>query len=88
MRAGLRAALKPGGRIAVIDIVPQSGWRELPGVPDRGGHGIAPEQLLAEMTGDGFELVARFDDWNGDDERFCFVFRHQETAPAPPPDAR
>lgn len=74
MRAGLRAALKPTGLLAVIDIVPQEDWRELPGVPDRGGHGIPPARLLEEMTGDGFELVARFDDWNGDDERFCMVF--------------
>ena len=74
MRADLRRAVKPAGLIAVIDILPQAGWRVLPEVPDRGGHGIAPDQLLAEMTGDGFELVARFDDWNGDDERFCMVF--------------
>ena len=74
MRADLRAALKPAGLIAVIDIQPQKGWRSLAGVPDRGGHGIPPEQLEEEMTGDGFELVARFDDWNGDDERFCRVF--------------
>ena len=74
MRADLRAALKPAGLIAVIDIQPQRGWRSLPRVPDRGGHGIPPEQLQAEMTGDGFDLVARFDDWNGDDERFCMVF--------------
>ena len=74
MRADLRAALKPAGVIAVIDIQPQGGWRVLPGVPDRGGHGIAPERLLEEMTGDGFELAARFDGWNGDDERYCMVF--------------
>lgn len=74
MRADLRAALRPGGRIVVIDIVPQGSWGVLPGVPDRGGHGIPPEQLLDEMTGDGFEMVARFDDWNGDGERFCMVF--------------
>ncbi len=74
MRADLRAALEPAGLIAIIDIVPQEGWRVLPGVPERGGHGIPPEQLLEEMTGDGFELVARFDEWNGDDERFCMVF--------------
>ena len=74
MRADLRAALRPGGRIVVIDIVPQGNWRVLPGVPERGGHGIPPEQLLDEMTGDGFELVARFDDWNDDEERFCMVF--------------
>ena len=78
MRADLRAALKPAGVIAIIDIVPQEGWRVLSGVPDRGGHGIPPDQLLDEMTGDGFELVARFDDWNGDDERFCMVFLRRQ----------
>ncbi len=85
MRADLRAALKPAGLIAVIDIVPQGGWRLLPGVPDRGGHGIPPEQLLEEMTGDGFEMVARFDDWNGDDERFCMVFLRRPDAGGEPP---
>jgi SAM-dependent methyltransferase len=74
MRADLRAALKPGGRLVVVDILPQEGWRDLPGVPDRGGHGIPPRLLVEEMTGDGFELVARIDQWEGDDERFCMVF--------------
>jgi ubiquinone/menaquinone biosynthesis C-methylase UbiE len=74
MRADLRAALKPGGRVVVIDTLPQSGWRVLPGVPDRGGHGIPPEQLHDEMTADGFELVAHIETWNDDDDRFCTVF--------------
>lgn len=85
MRADLRAALRPGGRIAVIDIVPQESWRDLPGVPDRGGHGIPPEQLEAEMTGDGFELVAHLEAWNDDDERFCMVFVRRPGGAAPPP---
>ncbi len=75
MRASLRRALKPGGLIAVIDILPQSHWRELEGVPERGGHGIVPEELLADMTGDGFELVARHDDWGDEEDHFCIVFR-------------
>jgi ubiquinone/menaquinone biosynthesis C-methylase UbiE len=74
MRADLWAALRPAGRIAIIDIVPQGAWRRLPGVPDRGGHGIAPEQLLEEMTAGEFELVGRFDSWTGDAERYCMVF--------------
>ncbi len=75
MRAGIRRALRPEGLLAVIDIVPQKNWRELPEVPDRGGHGIAPEDLVAELTADGFEAVSRHDDWNGDPERYCVVFR-------------
>lgn len=76
MRSSLRAALKPGGRIAVIDIVPQEHWRELDGVPDRGGHGIPMRELIAEMTADGFQVLAEHPDWRVDDEeRYCVVFR-------------
>ncbi len=73
MLASLRRALMPGGQLAVIDITPQSHWRSLQGVPDRGGHGISPEELVAELTGHGFRLVERHDDWNGDPDRFCVV---------------
>ena len=75
MRASLRRALAPGGRLAVIDIVPQTDWRDLPGVPDRGGHGLTREALEAELTADGFEVFERYDAWNGDEERYCVVFR-------------
>lgn len=75
MLASLRSALLPGGHLAVIDITPQQHWRTLEGVPDRGGHGIAPEQLIEEMGERGFQLVARYDEWNDDPARFCVVFR-------------
>ncbi len=75
MRADLRRSLRPGGLIAVIDILPQSSWRELPDVPDRGGHGIGPDELLADMIGDGFEVEARYDDWGDEEDHFCIVFR-------------
>lgn len=75
MRAALWRALRPGGLIAVIDITPQEDWEELPGVPDRGGHGIPTADLEAEMLGAGFELVAEYSDWNGDEDRFAMVFR-------------
>lgn len=78
MRQSLARALKHDGRIAVIDIIPQESWRELPDVPDRGGHGIPPEDLVREMTADGFEVVTRQDRWNGDDDRFCIVFRRSD----------
>lgn len=75
MREDLRQALRPNGVIAIVDIEPQTGWRELEGVPERGGHGIPIDDLIAEMTGAGFELVSRHDDWNGDQERYCALFR-------------
>ncbi len=76
MRESLRRALLPGGLIAVIDFAPQEHWRELPGVPDRGGHGIEAEELVADMTGDGFEVVARYDDWDPEEpDHYCVVFR-------------
>lgn len=80
MRASLRHALKPGGLIAVVDILPQTHWRDLPGVPDRGGHGIPPTDLVSEMTADGFDFVARFDDWGDDEEHYCVVFRRSESS--------
>ena len=77
MRAALAAALRPGARLVVVDIAPQTDWRDLPGVPDRGGHGITIEGLIAEMAEDGFEVVERIDDWPGDEDRFCVVFRRE-----------
>lgn len=75
MRASLRDALTADGRLAIVDINPQRHWRRIEGVPDRGGHGIEPDDLIAEMTADGFELVSRHDDWNRDDDRYCIIFR-------------
>ena len=44
-------------------------------MPDRGGHGIPPDQLVLEMLDHDFELVSRHDNWNGDEDRYCLVFR-------------
>lgn len=75
MRSGLRRALRPLGLVAIVDIVPQESWRQLPEVPERGGHGIPIEDLVAEMTADGFVLVELHETWNGDEDRYCAVFR-------------
>lgn len=81
MRRSLRQALAPGGRLMVIDIEPQKRWHVLPGVPDRGGHGIPRQTLLNELAGDGFEPLHQYLDWNGDPDRYCILFR---TIPPPP----
>lgn len=86
MRASLRRALRPGGRLAVVDLEPRTGWRRLPGVPDRGGHGIPMEDLVAEMTSDGFVVAARHDDWTGSGDRYCVVFRRADASRAPAAD--
>jgi len=78
MRASLRAALRPGAPLVVIDTEPQKAWRHLEGVPDRGGHGIKEDVLVREMTGDGFAVVSRQDDWAGDGDRYCVVFRRAD----------
>ena len=75
MREELRRALRPGGRLVVVEIVTQHGWEELEGVPDRGGHGIEPEDLLEEMLGDGWRLVERHDDWGVEEDHYGAVFR-------------
>jgi protein-L-isoaspartate O-methyltransferase len=75
MRASLRRALRSGGLVAVIEIEPQPGWAELPGVPERGGHGIRPKDLVREMRSDGFEVVERHDGWDGREGRYCVIFR-------------
>lgn len=83
MLGSLRRAMRPGGRLAVIDITPQENWRRLQGVPERGGHGIPADDLIHEISEQGFELVARYEDWNGDRDRFCVVFRSNSPQPIP-----
>jgi protein-L-isoaspartate O-methyltransferase len=81
MRADLARALRPGGRLAIVETRPQSSWRRLEGVPERGGHGIEVEDLIGEMAQAGFRPVERHGGWNGDADRFAVVF---EKAAAPP----
>ncbi len=75
MRSDLWRALKPNGLIAIVDITPQKHWSELPGVPNRGGHGIPTGDLVGEMLDAGFELVEQQSNWNGEEDRFAVLFR-------------
>ena len=68
--------LLPGGRSEART------FRVNPGIPippeASAIHGIRDEELVEEMTSDGFEVVARYDDWNGSGNRYCVVFRRTE----------
>ncbi len=75
--ASVDAALKPGGRLAVIDFVPRPGSQVFPGVnPNRGGHGITPALVVSEVSAAGFRHVRTIEPWP--DERtglFLVLFR-------------
>jgi len=71
--AALLRAMKPGGRLAVIDFSPRSGLDHVEGVPpNRGGHGIPQSVVIEELTTAGLQLERAVDDWPDDD--YCVLF--------------
>ena len=71
----LYGALRPGGRIAIIDFPPRLWfWQRPQGAPEtRRGHGVPQELVIKELTAAGFDLEHRLEDWPGRD--YCLVFR-------------
>jgi SAM-dependent methyltransferase len=60
----LLAALKSGGRLAIIDFAPESGSTLPAGVPaNRGGHGIRQELVVEELSAAGFTHVRTIPVW-------------------------
>ncbi len=68
--ASLLAALKPSGRLAIVDFPPEPGSSIPDGVPEnRGGHGIPAPIIVNELTQSGFRHVTTLSRWPPDDDR-------------------
>ena len=73
----LAEALRPQGRLAIIDFEPS--WllsiffpvRDVPS--NRGGHGVPPAVVVTELERAGLTLSERHDDWPGG--QYCLVFQ-------------
>ena len=70
INASLLQALRPGGVLAVIDFPPPFFW-------SRGSLGVAAKEVVAEVTGSGFERLQLIDDWPGRGPlgTYCALFR-------------
>jgi len=73
------ASLKPGGRLAIIDFVPEKGSTVPEGVPaNRGGHGVPIRVVISELTVPGLTYVKTIEKWPPGDRiqpGFLVLFR-------------
>ena len=79
MNKSLRASLKPGGRLAVMDFAPEQGSKTPAGVPaNREGHGIGSPMVISEVSAAGLTHSNTIEKWPPGDEKspiFLVLFR-------------
>ena len=76
INADIRRALRPGGRLLVIDFEPGGilDWIRVPGIAKRHrGHGTPKERVVREVTASGFELMDEPRRWRG--KTYAVLFR-------------
>ncbi len=75
----MASALKPGGRLAVIDFPPRPNTEVPEGVPaNRRGHGVPPEIVVEEAKAAGLANVSMNQQWSAQSQPadlFLLVFR-------------
>ena len=85
--ASIFRALKPGGKLVIVDFRP-SFWLKPwtpQGVPaNRGGHGIRPKILEDELKGAGFKIASVIEPWGNSWllNNYCVVFTKPENGEA------
>jgi ubiquinone/menaquinone biosynthesis C-methylase UbiE len=77
LNRSLLAALKPGGRLAIIDFAPRKGSKVPDGVnPNRGGHGVTAAIVEQEVRSAGLTFDRTIASWPpGSTNFFLVLFR-------------